>query len=181
MSENLSKVNEEPAYSKNVLEMLTVANDFCLFIENAENYSQNEIVLYIQKVLPLIYIKSSLLPEIISDDDEMTEHFVTEEEWENVFGKLREKLGKSDEYYYLDLQEKSHLDPVGASLSENLTDIYQDLKDFVLLYQKPHKTAKENAVRDCRYLFETRTGFAIVRAHTKVHSILYKEPRDIEY
>ena len=181
MNENKSNRTEEPVYSKKVIEMLTVANDFCLFIGKADTYSQYEILLYLQKVLPLIYLKASLLPEIRVDDDEMTEHFVTEEEWENVFAILREKFGTDDEYYYVDLHEKSHRDAIKASLAENLADIYQDMKDFILLYQKPHKAAKENAVNDCRNLFDTRTGFSLVKAHTKVHFILYKEPEDTEY
>lgn len=181
MSNNISNLIEEPAYSKKVIETLTVANDFCQFIGKADTYSQNEILLYLQKVLPLIYLKASLLPDIKVDDDEMTEHFVTEEEWENVFAMLREKFGTNDEYYYVDLHEKSHRDAIKASLAENLADIYQDMKDFILLYQKPHKSAKENAVSDCRNLFVTRTGFALVKAHTRVHFILYKEPRDTEY
>jgi hypothetical protein len=181
MNEIKSNVNEDPVYSKKVIELLTVANDYCKFTDKADTYPKNEILLYLQKVLPLIYLKASLLPEIIVDDEEATEHFVTEETWENIFAAFREKLGSDDEYYYVDLHEKSHRDAIKASLSENLADIYQDLCDFILLYQKPHKYAKENAIRDCRNLFEARTGFALVKAHMTVHYILFKETQDTGY
>ena len=32
---------------------------------------------------------------------------------------------------------------------------------------------KENAVRDCRNLFETRYGYCIVNAHKAIHYLLY--------
>ena len=48
----------DPVYSKTVLEMLTVANEYCLFLEKAEDYDRQDIIMFLQKVCPLIYIKS---------------------------------------------------------------------------------------------------------------------------
>jgi hypothetical protein len=100
---------------------------------------------------------------------------VTEEEWEGVFNTLHLKFAEDDLYYFIDPYEHSHTDPVKASLAENFTDIYQDLKDFVLLYQKPRKASMEYAVFECKRLFETRYGFRLVRAHSALHYILNKE------
>ncbi len=80
-----ANVPTDPVYSKTVLELLTVANEYCLFLEKAENYDRQDILIFLQKVCPLIYIKSSLLPVIEIEDEEAAEHFVTEEEWEGVF------------------------------------------------------------------------------------------------
>ncbi len=162
-------------YSKTVLEMLTVANEYCLFLEKAEDYDRQDILLFLQRVCPLIYIKSSLLPVIGIDDEEAAEHFVTEEEWEGVFSTLRLKFGEDDLYYFIDPHERSNTDIIKASLAENFTDIYQDLKDFVLLYQKPRKASMEYAVFECKKLFETRYGFRLVRAHSVLHYLINKE------
>ncbi len=166
---------DEPVYSRKVLEMLTVANEFCLFLEKAEEYSKEELFQFLQKILPLIYLKATLLPEVSAEDEDATEHYVTEEQWEQLFNTLRNKFGKEDSFQYLDLHEKSHADPVEGSMAEHFTDIYQDLKDFVLLYQKPLKSFKENAVRDCRYLFETRFGYRIVTVHAALHYLLFSQ------
>jgi hypothetical protein len=165
----------DPVYSKTVLELLTVANEYCLFLEKTENYDRQDILLFLQKICPLIYIKSSLLPVIEIEDEEAAEHFVTEEEWEGVFNTLHLKFAEDDLYYFIDPYEHSHTDPVKASLAENFTDIYQDLKDFVLLYQKPRKASMEYAVFECKRLFETRYGFRLVRAQSAIHYILNKE------
>jgi len=168
-------IPDEPVYSRKVLEMLTVANEFCIFMEKAEEYSKAELFQFLQKILPLIYLKAALLPEVVTEDEDATEHYVTEEQWEQLFNTLRIKFGKEDSFKYIDLQEKSHTDPIEGSMAEHFADIYQDLKDFVLLYQKPLKAFKGNAVRDCRYLFETRFGFRIVTVHVALHNLMFSQ------
>ena len=175
MEDQKSLQHPDPVYSKKVIEMLTVANEFCLFIESAVDTSKDDLLNYLQKICPLIYIKAALLPDIETGDEDAVEHFVTEEQWEDIFNNLHLKLGEDDLYYFIDHHEKTHQDAVRASLSENLTDIYQDLKDFLLLYQKPLKAAKENAVRDCKKLFETRFGYRLVNAQTAIHYLLFRE------
>ncbi len=175
MNETPQNVQNEPVYSRNVLELLTVANEFCLFLEKAESYSKQELLSFLQKIGPLIYIKATLLPEIEPQDDEAIEHYVTEEQWEQLFNLLRSKFGDDDLFYYVDNHEKSHTDPVRGSLAESFTDIYQDLKDFVLLYQKPLRSFKENAVRECRHLFETRYGYRMVNAQCAVHYLVCQQ------
>jgi len=181
MERKETNAQSDPVYSKTVLEMLTVANEYCLFLEKAENYDRQDILLFLQKVCPLIYIKSSLLPVIEINDEDAAEHFVTEEEWEGIFNTLHLKFGDDDLYYYTDPHERSYSEPVKASLSENFTDIYQDLKDFVLLYQKPRKASMEYAVFECKRLFETRYGFRLVRAHFALHYLLHKEGEKGEF
>jgi hypothetical protein len=175
MSELQGNSPVDPVYSKNVLEFYTVANEYCLFMEKATDYSKNDFMGYLQKICPLIYIKASLLPDIEVADEEGLEHFVTEEHWEDLFNIIHQKMGDDDLYYFIDHHEKTHQDAVKASLAENLTDIYQDLKDFLLLYGKPLKASRENAVNDCKRLFERRFGYRLVNAHSAIHYLLFSE------
>jgi len=161
--------------SKQVLEMLTVANDFTSFIEKAEEYSRDQIITYLQRIFAVIYLKASLLPDVKVKDEDAIEHYVTEENWENVFNTIHAKLGQEDLYYYIDLHERTQQDAIRASISENIADIYQDLKDFILLFQKPIQTFQENAVKECKHLFQTRYGYRLVNCHTAVHYLIYKE------
>lgn len=173
-------VEEEPLYSRSVLEMVTVANEYCLFLEKADQYSLSQLLGFVQKIIPLIYLKSALLPDTEVSDEDAVEHYVTEEQWESMFNLLHNVFGQVDEFYFVDLMEKSHNDPVKGSLAECLTDTYQDLKDFLMLYQNPHRSFKENAVRECKRLFESRYGLKIINAHGAIHSIIYQDTeRDI--
>ena len=56
-----------------------------------------------------------------------------------------------------------------------LTDIYQDLKDFVLLYNKPQQIAKDAAVFMCCLNFANNWGSKIAILLPYIHSLVYKE------
>lgn len=171
----------DEVYSRKVLEMITIANEYCLFLEKAEEYQTPEILGFLQKISPLIALKGSLLPEVNPEDEEAIEHYVTEEEWESIFNLLRGKFGSDDEFFFVDLRERSHHDPVKGSLAELFADVYQDMKDFLLLYQKPLRTFKENAVSECRRLYAVRYGYKLAIAQPVLHSLLYPEGESYIY
>jgi len=173
MAEEKFPPADDPVCSRKVLEMITVANEYCLSLEKADAYSVAELTSFLRKIAPLIYLKSTLLPDIDVQDDDSVEHYVTEEQWESLFNTLHQKFGDNDVFYYVDLRETSHNDPLKGSLAESFTDVYQDLKDFLLLYQNPLRTFKENAVNDCKRLFETRYGYKLLNATAALHCLQY--------
>jgi hypothetical protein len=172
MSEEKYVPSNDPVYSRNVLEMITVANEYCLFLEKAEDYKTEELMSFLQKVSPLIYLKAALLPDIEAEDENAVERYVSEEQWESLFNILHNHFGEKDQFYYIDQHERSN-DPVRGSLAECFTDTYQDMKDFLLLYQKPLKAFKENAVRDCKLLFETHFGYRLLIAQAAMHCLQF--------
>lgn len=159
----------EPENSINVLEFLRVAHEYCLFTEKAVEKDKEQISEFFLKIGPLLYLKGKLLPEIDPEYPETTERFVTEEEWQDIFNVHRAAFNKDDEYYHINYEEFNEYEAVKASLSENFTDIYQDLKDFILLYQKNSHAARQNAVHDCKALFETRWGHKILSNMRYLH------------
>ena len=161
----------DPIYSKNVLEFIRVAHEYCLFIEKAE-VSKEELLEFFQRIGPLLYLKGALLPEIEVTSEDANERFVTEEEYESIFNSIRSKLIPEDEFWYLDYDLSVDNEPIKASLAENLSDIYQDLKDFILLYQKHSRDSKENAVNECKSLFETRWGPKVLSSLVYIHYLL---------
>ncbi len=163
-------MNIEPN-TKAALEMLTVANEYCLFFEKADNYEANDILLYFQKIAPLLYLKASLIDPAPVNNDAYNERYVTEEQWETVFKVLREKFGSNDQYYIHD----HNFDSVEASLSDNMADIYQDMKDFIMLYQKNTEPARHNAIANLTDLFRWRWGPALINALGAVHHLLFKD------
>lgn len=170
----MSEIPNHPVYSKNVLEMLMVANDYCSFMAKAETYSKQQLFDYLLKVSPLLYIKGSLLPDINVQNPDAIEKYLNEEEWEALFTALRKTFSKDDEFWFIDNNDFKNNTPIKASLSESFADIYQDMKDFVLLYQKSSLDAKENAVFELKQLFETHWGFRLVNAHKALHYLIYK-------
>ncbi|NOX48236.1 MAG: DUF5063 domain-containing protein, partial [Chlorobi bacterium] len=98
----MSEIPNHPVYSKNVLEMLMVANDYCTFMAKAETYSKQQLFDYLLKVAPLLYVKGSLLPNITVQNQDALEKFLPEEEWETLFNVLRKVFDKDDEFWFID-------------------------------------------------------------------------------
>ncbi len=169
--------SEEVLTSRQVLEMITLANEYCLFFEDAEKYSKEEIFSYFQKMAPLLYLKGAVLPAGIEPDPEFFERFVTEEQWENIFKSLREKFGEDDIYYIHD----HNYDTEEVSLSDNMADIYQDMKDFIMLYQKAPMQSKACAVAELQKLFENHWGVRAIQALENIHGKIYLDSIDPEF
>ncbi|MBT3173982.1 MAG: DUF5063 domain-containing protein [Lentimicrobiaceae bacterium] len=170
-----SKSNDDITLSKQVIEMATVANEFCYFVENIEKKEKEIVLEFMQRILPLLHLKGSLLPEIEPEHPEANERFVTEEQWERVFNELRQTLGEDDEYWIIDPQYINDTEPLKASLSENITDIYQDMKDFLLLMQKNTHAARENAISECKILHANHWGYRVGNIFTRIHHLIYFE------
>ncbi|MDR4987874.1 MAG: DUF5063 domain-containing protein [Bacteroidales bacterium] len=168
------KIAEEPGVSGAILEMLTVANEYCLFFERTESIAAADILSYFQKIAPLLYLKASLIDPVAVNPDSDNERFVTEEQWEAVFKPLREKFGSNDNYFIHD----HNFDSVEASLADNMADIYQDMKDFVMLYQKNTFHARQNAVAHLSDLFRWHWGPVLINALGAVHQILFRDEID---
>ncbi len=172
----MTNPEENPVISRQVLEMITVAHEYCLFFEEAEKYPAQEIFAYFQKIGPLLYLKGAILPTGIKAEPEYMERFVTEEQWEGIFKSLREKFGEEDVYYV----HNHNYDTEEVSLADNLADIYQDMKDFVMLYQKAPITSKECAVAELQKLFENHWGLRVLQALGYVHGKIYRDSIDPE-
>jgi len=166
--------------SANVLDMYTVANEFCIFTENAEKYNPDEVIQYYAKISPLLYLKGAILPSVDSDEDYFGERFVNEDQWESIYNSLQSVFADNDKFYTLSY-ENSDNTPLVASISEHLADVYQDLKDFVLLYQKTLTYAKQNAVFECKKLFVAHWGQRIAAYLPALHAIAFKSEQDDEY
>ncbi len=164
--------NTDPATSANVLDMFTVANEFCLFTEKAESYNPEEVYQYYVKICPLLYLKGAILPQVEADEDYVGERFVNEDQWEHIYNALRTVFASNDDFFTLSYENSDNV-PLRASIAEHLADIYQDLKDFVLLYQKNLEYARQNAVHECRTLFINHWGQRVAALLPALHSIAF--------
>lgn len=171
--------HSEIVYSKQVLEFITVANDFCLFVEKSYTYDKKVILEYLNKVMPLMYIKGTLLPEINPINTEANEKFVTEEMWTDIYAMFKTKLDKDDAAYITEDTRDDSSQIIKVSLAELVADIYQDMKDFLLLYQKNTKDAKENAVNGIREYFLAHWGQRCLFVLKISFDILYPQKYDL--
>ena len=163
-------------YSKNVIEFVTIANEFCYIIEGAGKIPIQSNLQKLQKILPLLYLKAALLPETEIILDEELEKYVTEFDY-NLYNKewLR-ALGENDSFYEVfDPSMQFGQETVTASISENLTDIYQPVKNFILSYSIGNDDVMNDALYECRFSFEEYWGQNLVNVLRAIHRLVYSD------
>jgi hypothetical protein len=166
--------SSEPVYSRNVIEFVAVANEFCKYAEHAQELKGDELLKILQRILPLMYLKASLLPQLEPFFEDGNEKFVTEGDWTIIHDSLREKFGTADDYMEIfDEKAKESEGAIVASVSENMADIYQDIKDFLLLYQTGTNEVMNDAIWECRLNFESFWGQKLVNSMRAIHSFIY--------
>jgi hypothetical protein len=160
-------------YSKNVVEFVTVANEFCGLIEKVSRIPVEQNMRNLQKVVPLLYLKAALLPKTEKRLNEELEKYVSELDYNVLQQRWLEALGEYDSYYEVfdpDIQFGEEM--VTASISESLLDIYQDLKDFLTAYSLGDEEIMNDALYDCVYHFEDFWGQRLVNVLRPVHKLI---------
>ena len=164
---------DQKVYSKEVIEFTAVANELCAFAETAAQYEGLKILQYYQRLLPLLYSKTLALPAFESVLDDEQEKFVTESDWQNVHDSLIVKLGEANDYMEVfDEQIEFSETALTSSMAENIADIYQDLKDYLLAYSIGTIEIMNEALWSCMESFKIYWGQKLVNLLRAIHNAL---------
>ena len=165
---------EHIVYSRNVIEFVTVSSEYCVFIEEINSCTKKQFVQKAQKLLPLLYLKGTLIPRLENECEDVIEKYVTEDIWQNTETRIKSKLGKHNDYIEVFDPDIDYSEtPVPASISENMADIYQDMKDFIVLYRIGTTEIMNDALLECRQNFEQYWGQKLLNALRAIHNIVY--------
>ncbi len=163
-----------PVYSPNVIEFVTVSREFCAWVENLKDQPSREFVNTALKILPLMYLKASMLPQLEMELDGFLEQTVTEEEYEILSLMIQAKMGGSDDYLEVFTADMQRSDlPLSSSVSENIADIYQDVKDFLMNYRTAVTEIMNDALVKLVNNFQTYWGQRLVNVLRALHQIYY--------
>ena len=163
-------------FDKNSIEFVTVAAEYCGFIECAQGAERNAFVDTALKILPLLYLKASLIPECEMIGEEDLEVFVTEEDYECVQYAIAQVLGPQDDYLEVFHPDMAYSDtPIKKTISEDLADIYQDLKDFIGVFQLGLNTTMNDSLYVCKEHFAEYWGQRLVNTMRALHNVKYND------
>jgi len=164
---------EHVVYSKNVIEFVTVANEFCLLLEGCGKVSKIEFIKTTQKILPLLYLKASLLPKNKTELEEEVEKFVAEADWAYIHTAVKTRMGAHDEFLEVFEENMEYSEtPLVASISECFADVYQDLKDFITAYKIGTLEVMNDALWDLNNNFNQHWGQNIVNSLRAIHHLI---------
>lgn len=166
-------------FNKNVVEFVTVSVEYCTFMEQAEQKDRNEFVYVLPRLLSLLYLKALMLPETETDYGMNLEEWVTEQDYDTLRAVISAKLGSSDDYLEVFVEEMKYSDtPVLKTISEDLADIYQAVKNFVHSYQSGLNEVMAESIAVCADGFRTYWGQTLVNTLRAVHSISIQNSLD---
>jgi hypothetical protein len=164
----------DPVFSKNTIEFVTVANEYCKFIETSDELSLTEFVDRAHRLLPLLYLKGTLIPVVEEPEEQFNEKSLTEQQYNSIFEHLAKKFGTFDAFEEVyDRLRQQNDEPVQLSIAENLTDIYQDMFDFIMQYRIGINDIMYGAIWECRQSFEQYWGQRIVNILRVLHYLKY--------
>ncbi len=168
----------EGIFSKNIVEFTAVANQFCKLVENTNELARQEFIEMSQKILALLYLKSLLLDNEFETTNAPVEKFVSENDWATTKDSVSRVLAGDDTF--LELYELDNSEPLEISLSECFADIYQDLKDFISLYEIGFEEAVNEALFELKGNFERIWGQRILLIMKELHEVIFAE-KDIDF
>lgn len=169
---------EKKIYSRQVIEFAASANEYCKYLEATSEISGIEILKVMQRLLPFIYLRASLLPMLEPVLEDGIEKTVTEFDWTRMHDNLLGKMGNNDPFPVIVTAGDPSDGLYTGSIAENLTDIYQDLKDFVVSYKSGKEEVMNDAVWEVLMNFEEFWGKKLLNVLTAIHSVLYSESEE---
>ena len=166
-------------FEKNSIEFVTVAAEYCGFIERSRGTDKQSFVDTALKILPLLYLKASLIPECECMGEDDLERFVTEDDYEYVRCSVADILGAQDDYLEVFLPDMAYSDtPIKKTISEDLADIYQDLKDFIGVFQLGLNVTMNDSLCVCKEHFAEFWGQRLVNTMRALHDVKYHASND---
>lgn len=174
---NKSK-SELPVYHKNTIEFVAVAKSYCDFMDQLDGMDKELFVDTSAKLLPLIYLKASLLPQTEPLVDDAPATFATEDQYSALTQVIAELMANDDVYLDVFHPEIRYSDtPVANFVSENMADIWQDLFNFISVFRIGYEETMNDALYVCRNNFETFWGQSLVNVLRALHHCKY--PNDL--
>lgn len=162
---NNSELNEQL-----ISEFITIAGEYCRALNCLHQFTVHGFATLLLRILPILYIKALNLPLYEDYDRDSVEKFVTEEEWTRVKLQLSKMFGKTDKF---NEQIGRFENNQTETISENLADIYQDLKDFTQLVALGIDDTIAEGVGEVKYNFEQYWGQRLLNSLKIIHHLYF--------
>ncbi|HYW97428.1 MAG TPA: DUF5063 domain-containing protein [Bacteroidales bacterium] len=160
-------------YSEDVLDFVKQVGHFSVLVTGDTVTERKNFVIELLKVLPAMY--SSMLRIQVGEPfyNAGNEKFVSEEDWSTIYQRVLSITGSQNEYLGIpDDDEYDRMDLISREISEDVADIYQDVRDFIELYRNGTEEIMNDALWECRMNFESYWGKKLLRVCGALHNIM---------
>lgn len=160
-------------YSQPVLDFVTVSTEFCKYLEQCEGKSVEEFTRVMRGLLPMLYLKTSLLGNVPNAAG-WNDHKVTEDDYNFVRSNMARILADKDDFLDVFVEDFKYSEqPVLCTISENLADTYQQLRELVEVYRTGYEDSMQVALSEVIDEFRLQWGQKLLNALRAIHDISY--------
>jgi Domain of unknown function (DUF5063) len=153
-----------------VEQFVKLVRNYLALIDGLPSPMPREFLLECASLLPQIYSLSQQLPDVdLPEDDPLEE---TQDKLESPMGKIRHLLGKYDVYSEV-FDPVVEEDAIKATLSDDLSDIYIDLKRPLFKYDNGDEPNQRIAIWEWKFNMKIHWGHHVVGALRPIHSLVH--------
>ena len=166
----------EVILSKQTEDFVRTALEFCVLVEKHTQSGRKFFIDNMIKVLPLLYLKISVIPPLDENYDSDLEIKVSEEMYDRVEESVSNLLGNDNLYletFHPDIRLSDS--PIAVKISEDLADIYQDLGNFIAVFKNGQKETMNDSLALCIQNFEKYWGQRLLNALRALHYLKYND------
>ena len=159
-------------YSPEMLALVSAANEYSVFLEQAKGTDGRDFIKTSVRLLADVYSAMLKIGETEPVYEAAGEPTVTEQEWSDIYQRITLLLGAYNEI--LRPAEENEFDRselVTHTISEDLADIYQELKDFTSIYGRGMEEMMNDAAWDLKERFEEHWGKKLLRSLSALHHL----------
>lgn len=162
-------------YSSEMVEFVTSANAYCQFLEKQEGVDGKAFIHQSVKHLSGVYASILKIAGTEPVNDSQSELTVTEQEWSTVYQRISMLLGPHNETLRAaEEDEFDRSDLVTHTVSEDMADVYQEMRDFTTIYSRGMEELINDASWELNERFGEHWGKKLLRALTTLHDLYVK-------
>jgi hypothetical protein len=170
--------------TKPIIEFIDVATRFCMLIENRDEKTGIKLLQEAFIILPQLCLSGMRLPDIKRFFD-YKETRMSQEQWNELYKSLERKFAKYDGYNEMfDPYDIEDQEPTYGTLSDDLSDIYRDIKPGLQGWEKVTSTERLAIIWHWQWGFENHWGDHATSVFRALYSLLYnhiENKNDDEY
>lgn len=159
-------------YQENTIEFVKVAAQVCLLLEHISETDRDTFVEQSLRLLPVLYLRARMLSrdEVIFDGE--PQRFVSEWDYQIVSEGVKTMFGSDDGFLDVFIDDfRYSSEPVMCSLSENIADIYQEIKDMAAAFSTGDEEVMHDAVVVCEESFREHWGQKLLNTMRALHNL----------
>jgi len=159
-------------YSSEMVGFVSISNKFCLFLEQLKGEDGKAFIELSVKLLSDVYsgiLTIGVTEPVFESEGEAT---VSEEDWSQVYKRISLLLGPyNDILRQAEDEEFDRSELVTHTISEDLADVYQDLRDFTSIYSRGIEELMNDAAWELREHFAEHWGKKLLRSLMALHEL----------